>query len=65
MQYDEILEAAPVTNQMAFGIVLTLMMMARWMSELMDVRDAFLNGYFLKKRLLTCIIPSWMATFTF
>ena len=57
LHYDETTKAAPVTNEMTIRIVFTLMMMAGWMSELVDVRGAFLNGRFSDEEVLYMHIP--------
>ena len=36
----------PVTNAMPVRIVLTLMLMAGWTAEVVDVKGAFLHGHF-------------------
>jgi hypothetical protein len=44
--YDPKSVAAPVTNKVTVLIVMTLMIMAAWASELLDVKGAFLHGQF-------------------
>jgi hypothetical protein len=44
--YDESSIAAPVTSDTTICIVLTLLLMATWYGELLDVKGAFLHGEF-------------------
>jgi hypothetical protein len=37
---------APVTNDITIWIVVILMIMAKWVGELLDVKGAFLHGQF-------------------
>ena len=46
VHYDPKSIAAPVTNEMTIRIILTLMLMALWIGELLDVKGAFLHGDF-------------------
>ena len=46
VHYDPKTIAAPVTNEMTIRIILTLMIMAIWIGELLDVKGAFLHGDF-------------------
>ena len=44
IDYDSASIHAPVTNTMSLQIVLTLMLMADWTAEVVDVKGAFLHG---------------------
>jgi hypothetical protein len=44
IHYDETEKAAPVANEITIRIVMTLMVMAGWWAELVDVQGAFLTG---------------------
>ena len=46
MSYDSASIHAPVTNAISVCIVLTLILMAGWTAEVVDVRGAFLHGQF-------------------
>jgi hypothetical protein len=46
VHYDWKTKVAPVTNEMTIQIILTLMIMAIWLRELLDVKGAFLHGDF-------------------
>jgi Reverse transcriptase (RNA-dependent DNA polymerase) len=46
VHYDPKSVAAPVTNEVTVRIVMTLMIMAAWAGELLDVKGAFLHGQF-------------------
>jgi hypothetical protein len=42
--YDPNWIAAPVTSDVTIRIVLTLLLLARWYAELIDVKEGFLHG---------------------
>ena len=44
IHYDSTSIHAPVTNAVTVRIVLTLMLMAGWMAQVVDVEGAFLHG---------------------
>jgi hypothetical protein len=46
VHYDSHNISAPVTNDVTIRIVLTLMIMAGWVGEILDVKGAFLHGDF-------------------
>jgi hypothetical protein len=55
--YDENSIAAPVTSDTTIRIVLTLLLMAGWYGELLDVKGAFLHGEFEEGEQLFMEIP--------
>jgi hypothetical protein len=48
IHYDSHNISAPVTNDVTIRVVLTLMIMAGWTGEILDVKGAFLHGNFEK-----------------
>jgi hypothetical protein len=46
VHYDPKTIAAPVTNDITIRVILTVMLMALWIGELLDVKGAFLHGVF-------------------
>ncbi len=55
--YDPNSIAAPVTSDVTIRIVLTLLLLARWYAELIDVKGAFLHGEFEEGEILYMEIP--------
>jgi hypothetical protein len=55
--YDPNSIAAPVTSDVTIHIVLTLLLLARWYAELIDVKGAFLHGEFEEGETLYMEIP--------
>ncbi len=55
--YDPNSIAAPVTSDVTIRIVLTLLLLARWYAELIDVKGAFLHGEFEEGETLYMEIP--------
>jgi glutamine synthetase type III len=46
IHYDSHNISVPVTNDVTIRVVLTLMIMADWVGEILDVKGAFLHGDF-------------------
>ena len=55
--YDAYNIAAPVTSDVTVRIVLTLMLMADWEGEILDIQGAFLHGLFEDDEQLFMKIP--------
>jgi hypothetical protein len=55
--YDATSIAAPVTSDTTIRIVLTLLLMANWCGELLDVKGAFLHGEFEEGKRLYMDVP--------
>jgi hypothetical protein len=55
--YDPNTIAAPVTSDTTIRIVLTLLLMAGWYGELLDVKGAFLHGEFEEGEVLYMDVP--------
>ena len=61
--YDEDAKAAPVVQKITICIVMVLMLMAGWMSRVVDVRGAFLHGTFEKDRKVYMEVPQGFEKF--
>jgi hypothetical protein len=57
VHYDENAKFAPVVSDATIHIVMILMIMAVWWSELLDVKGAFLHGIFEKGRRVYMEVP--------
>jgi Reverse transcriptase (RNA-dependent DNA polymerase) len=57
VHYDSDSTAAPVTNETTIKIILTLMTMADWNAQLIDVKGAFLKGQFVEDESLYLRVP--------
>ena len=64
VHYDPKSVAAPVTNDITIRVVMTLMLMAGWFGELLDVKGAFLHGHFgPKEKPIHMRIPQGMEQY--
>ena len=63
VHYDEDTKSAPVTNDHTIRIVLILLCMAGWLSHILDVQGAFLNGRFADEEVLFMEIPEGFERF--
>jgi hypothetical protein len=55
--YDSNSITAPVTSHMTIHMVLTLLLMAGWYGELLDVKGTFLHGEFNEGNVLYMDVP--------
>ena len=55
--------AAPVTSDVTIRIVVTLMLMAGWTGEVLDIQGAFLHGLFEDNEELYMEIPEGFENF--
>jgi len=61
--YDADSTAAPVVNEITIRLVFTLMVMAGWYAEVVDVRGAFLHGEFDEETRLFMEVPEGFEKF--
>ena len=63
IHYDSGTTAAPVVNEMTIRIIFTLMVMADWYAEMVNVRGAFLHGEFKEGTKLYKEVPEGFEKF--
>ena len=61
--YDSSSIASPIANKVTIRVVLTLMVMAGWYAEMMDVKGAFLHGDFEEKEKVYIEVPQGFEIF--
>ena len=61
--YDSLSVASPVTNDVTVKVCLTLMLLAGWIAQLVDVHSAFLNGEFDNNEKLYTEVPQGFEIF--
>ena len=49
--------AAPVTNDVTIQVVLTMMLLAYWQGQIVDINGTFLHGHFENGEIIHMTVP--------